>query len=295
MQREEVPTDPELYTRWLQYGVFSPIFKTHSTSSAILERRFWAFPEYYEYMKDALELRYALTPYIYDMARKAYESGISLCRPLYYEYPEEEKAYTCKQEYFFGDDILAATVCEPLGADGLATRSVWLPSGSQWYDMAHKELLKPGIYQLKYSIGQNAWFVKAGAIIPLARKGIQNLQEPSNELRIFIAPGSGKSSYTHYEDDGVSQAYPSQYATTVIRKTASGSGVTVEIGAREGSYKDMAPTRKLSLVMGGLKRCPSASLDGQALPSTYDDASREAVIDLPEGAAEVALKVVVRY
>ena len=295
MPGEEKPTEPELFTRWLQYGVFSPIFKTHSTSSALFERRIWMFPDHYEYMKAALELRYALTPYIYDMARQAYETGISLCRPLYYEFPEEEKAYTWKQEYFFGDNILAATVCEPVGADGYARRSVWLPAGCQWYDMAHKELLKPGIHQLKYTLGENAWFVKAGAILPLARKGIQNLQEPSNEWRIFIAPGSGKSTYCHYEDDGVSQAYPEQFATTLISKNATAGGLTVEIGPRKGSYKDMPQTRKLSLVLGGVKRCPSATLAGEALPCTYDDASREAVIDLPEGAADVALKLVVRY
>ena len=295
MPGEEKPTEPELFTRWLQYGVFSPIFKTHSTSSALFERRIWMFPEHYEYMKEALELRYALTPYIYDMARCAYETGVSLCRPLYYEFPEEEKAYSWKQEYFFGDNILAATICEPVGADGLAGRSVWLPDGNAWYDMAHKELLKPGIYNLKYSIGQNAWFVKAGAIIPLAHEGIQNLQEPSNEWRIFIAPGAGKSSYCHYEDDGESQAYPEQFATTQISKNATGNGVTVEIGARNGSYKGMPETRKLSLVLGGLSRCPSAFLDGAALPCSYNSASREAVVDLPEGAAEKAVKVVVKY
>ena len=116
--REEAPTEPELFTRWLQYGVFSPIFKTHSTRSALFERRIWMFPDHYPYMKAALELRYALTPYIYDMAREAYETGVSLCRPLYYEYPEEPRAYAWKQEYFFGDQILAATICEPVAGDG---------------------------------------------------------------------------------------------------------------------------------------------------------------------------------
>lgn len=62
MQRGQIPTDPQLYTRWLQYGVFSPLFKTHCTSSEIIERRIWTFDDHYEYMKDAFELRYALTP-----------------------------------------------------------------------------------------------------------------------------------------------------------------------------------------------------------------------------------------
>ena len=296
MQDQDVPTEPELFTRWLQYGVFSPIFKTHSTSSAILERRIWMFPEYYPYMKAALELRYALTPYIYDMARQACETGISLCRPLYYEYPEKAEAYSWKQEYFFGDNILAATVCEPVGADGQARRDVWLPAGTDWYDMAHHKLLKGGsVQKLTYGIDQNCWFMKAGAIVPMAAEGIQHLQEVSNELRLYIAPGSGRSSYVHYEDDGVSQAYPSQFATTRIVKNASGSGVTVEIGPREGSYAGMPATRRLSLVLGGVSRCPKATLDGAALECRYDASTREAIVLLPEHPASQPKTILIRW
>ena len=296
MQRGDNPTDPQLFTRWLQYGVFSPIFKTHSTSSAVLERRIWMFPEHYQYMKDALELRYALTPYIYDMARQAFQTGISLCRPLYYEYPETEAAYQWKQEYFFGDNILAATICEPLGADGMAGREVWLPGGTDWYDMAHHTTLKGGTVQkLRYGIDQNAWFVKAGAIIPMAAEGIQNLQSVSNQLRIFIAPGKGRSTYTHFEDDGVSQAYDTQYTATRIEKNATGSGLTVEIGPSEGFFQGMPATRKLSLILGGASRCPKASLNGRALECQYNEKTHEACVFLPETPANQALKVLVRW
>ena len=297
MQREAKPTEPELFTRWLQYGVFSPIFKTHCTSSDIIERRIWMFPDHYPYMKEALELRYALTPYIYDMAREAYETGVSLCRPLYYEYPEEAKAYEWKQEYFFGDNILAATICEPIQDDGLAPRSVWLPAGCDWYDMAHHKMLRGGTIQyLRYGIDQNAWFVKAGAILPLAEEGIQNLQTPSNALRIYIAPGKGTTRYMHYEDDGISQAYPEQFATTLIEKTAAASTLKVKVGPRQGSYKGMPATRRLSLVLGGLDRCPAqVLLDGKPLECSYDPETREAVAVLPEHDVSQQILIAVRY
>ncbi|MBQ9185556.1 MAG: DUF5110 domain-containing protein [Bacteroidales bacterium] len=294
---KQTPTEPELFTRWLQYGVFSPIFKTHSTNSSLLERRIWAFPEHYQYMKEALELRYALSPYIYDMARVAYDTGISICRPLYYEYPEEEKAYSWTQEYFFGDNILAATICEPMDPEtGLSRRDVWLPAGNDWYDMAHHQLLKGGtIRELRYSIGQNAWFVKAGAIIPMAEEGIQNLQEASNVLRLYIAPGKGRSSYRHYEDDGESQAYAGEFATTEISKNTGSTRMTVVVGAREGSYKGMQETRKLSLVLGGLSRSPKAVCGGSSLEVSYDATTKEAVADIPEGSAKTALKIEVTF
>ena len=296
MPKEE-PTEPELFTRWLQYGVFSPIFKTHSTASALFERRFWMFPDYYEYMKDAVELRYALSPYIYDMARQAYETGISICRPLYYEYPEDNRSYTWKQEYFFGDNILAATICEPRGADGTSSRDVWFPAGNDWYDMAHHEMIKGGTTKtLHYTIEENAWFVKAGAIIPLAEEGIQNLQEKTNVYRLYIAPGKGRTSYVHYEDDGESQAYPTEYALTRITKNATAASLKVEIGAREGSYKEMDPERKISLVLGGLSRCPvSARLGGDTLTCTYDKDTKEAVVDIPAKPASQSLTIEIKY
>ena len=297
-QRVETPTEPELYTRWLQYGVFCPIFKTHSTSSSILERRFWMFETHFPYMREALELRYALSPYIYNMARKAYDTGVSLCRPLYYEYPEDERAYSWKQEYFFGDDILAATVCEPVDSTtGVARRDVWLPAGNDWYDMAHHCMLRGGTVQhLTYTIAENAWFVRSGAIIPMAGPGIQNLQQPTNVLRLYFAPGKGDGICIHYEDDGTSQAYPTQYAQTRITRKGTASGLTVTVGAREGSYRGMPATRKLTLVLGGLDRNPRVvMLDGKKLESTYDSSTREVVIALPDYPADRSRTVTVTY
>lgn len=298
MQRSKDPTDPELYTRWLQYGVFSPLFKTHCASSDVIERRFWMFPEHYEYMCDALNLRYALTPYIYDAARQAYDTGISICRPLYYDYPENENAYIWKEQYMFGDNILAATVCQPADKEtGLAEKQVWLPEGNDWYDMAHLKMMKGGtVHTLHYTISQNAWFVKAGAIIPMAEEGIQNLQENSNALRIYVAPGAGKSSYIHYEDDGVSQAYIEEFAVTEISKKSTSSSCTLSVGARTGSFKGMFPDRKMTVILGGLSRKPSSiTVRGEKTDCSYDANTREAVIVLPSIPADQNVDITVRY
>lgn len=298
MQRGNAPTDPELYTRWLQYGVFSPIFKTHSTSSEVLERRIWMFDDYYEYMKDAFELRYALSPYIYGAAREAYDTGVSLCRPMYYDYPEEEKAYEYKEQYMFGDDILVATVCEPVDSlSGVADREVWFPAGSDWYDMAHHRMCKGGsVDVLKYSIADNCWFVKAGAVIPLAHEGIQSLQEKSNAYRIYVAPGRGRDSAVYYEDDGESEAYKTEYARTVIDKNATGSSCSVKIAAREGSYVGMPADRDITVIFGGLARTPSSvTLDGEKISCVYDDTTGEASVKLPCSSADEEKTIILKY
>lgn len=80
----------------------------------------------FDAMRAAVRLRYDLSPYIYGAAREAYDTGISMCRPLYYEYPEDSQAYDFTQEYLFGNDILATVVCEPADSvTGLAERVMW--------------------------------------------------------------------------------------------------------------------------------------------------------------------------
>ena len=87
----------------MQYGVFTPIFRTHATNREGIERRIWKYPNFSSLVK-TVNLRYRLMPYIYNAAREAYDTGVSICRPLYYDQPEESKAYSTEDEYMFGND-----------------------------------------------------------------------------------------------------------------------------------------------------------------------------------------------
>ncbi len=291
-------TDPEIYTRWLQYGVFTPIFKTHSTESKYLERKIWAYPTHYEYMKEAIELRYALSPYIYTASRQAYDTGICICRPLYYDYPEEQKAYELDQEFLFGDYILATVLCQPLDpATGKTERKMWFPKGGDWYDMALHCLHKGGCEKtLHYAIDENPWYVKAGSVITLAGEGIQNLQNADNRLRLLIVPGGPSvSSCVLYEDDGVSQAYDTDFATTKITRRGNGSSVSIEIAAREGFYKGMPETRNITLILEGWKKAPSAVLvNGRKVEAGCSADGCSVTITIGELPADKTAKIVVR-
>ena len=120
-KKETKATDPELYTRWLQYGVFTPIFKTHSTKDPRIERYLWFFPDHLFVMRDAIRLRYTLAPYVYNAARENYDTGVGMCRPMYYDHPERDEAYNVPEQFMFGNDILATAVVEPVDSvTGLA-------------------------------------------------------------------------------------------------------------------------------------------------------------------------------
>ena len=272
-------TDPELYTRWLQGGVFTPIFKTHSTKDMSMEKRFWAFPDHFDPMREAIRLRYTLSPYIYTAARQAYDTGISICRPLYYYYPEEDKAYSCTEEFFFGDDILATVLAEAADkVTGLTARKLWFPAGNDWYDASTGKMYAGGTETTaSYTINENPYFVRAGAIIPIAAPTIASLQEKSNENWFLLVPG-GDSKTTLYEDDGTSQAYETDYATTEVSREVADGKVTVKIAARSGSYKGISFTRKLRVVLDGATAPTGVTVNGRAVPF-----SRFAARDAAEG------------
>ena len=276
-------TDPELYTRWMQSGVFTPIYKSHSTKDMTMEKRFWVFPDHFDAMREAIRLRYDLSPYIYTAARQAYDTGISICRPLYYSHPESEEAYIWTEEFMFGDDILATVVCEPADSvTGLASRRMWFPEGNDWYDVSTGIMYEGGTeHELLYTINENPYYVKAGAVIPMAGPEIRNLQEPDPELRLLVVPGEGESRTRVYEDDGTTQAYDTEYAFTEIVRRGDADSLTVEVLPREGSYKGMLPSRKVSVILDGFNSPSEVYVNGVEIPysrfAKYEADSAKAV------------------
>ncbi|WP_295728465.1 glycoside hydrolase family 31 protein [uncultured Muribaculum sp.] len=236
-------TDPEKYLRWLQYGVFTPIFKTHSTKDNRIIRYLWAFPDHQFKMRDAIRLRYTLAPYIYNAARANYDTGVAMCRPMYYEYPETDKAYNVPEQFFFGDDIIATAVAAPVDSvTGLAPRPMWLPEG-KWYDYSTGNMYEGDTtLDLSYTLDENPFFVRAGAIIPMNPGHVRSLQQQCDTLVLSFIPGAD-GVLTHYEDDGVSEEYKHTYATTRVTRKNSGNNIDIKIEARKGMYKD-APSRR---------------------------------------------------
>lgn len=111
---------------------------------------------------------------------------------------------------------------------------MWFPEGNDWYDVATGTLIKGGQTDtLTYTISENPYYIKAGAVIPMAGEKITSLQEKDNNIRIFVAPGDGESRTSLYEDDGETQAYKDEYATTLISKSADASHVKVTVSGRK--------------------------------------------------------------
>ena len=212
-----------------------------------IERRIWQFPDHMFYMRDAIRLRYDLAPYIYNAAREAFDTGISMCRPMYYYWPEADEAYDMKEQYMFGNDLLVTAVAEPADkTTGLASRSVWFPEG-KWYDFVSGELIDGDcVRTLHYTIAENPRYARAGAIIPMNPSSVQNLQDECRTLVLTFVPGAD-GELSLYEDDGKSKNYAEEFATTRIEKTTSGDRVKVVIHPRKGTYADAPSSRNYEL------------------------------------------------
>lgn len=258
-------TDPELYTRWLQYGVFTPIFKTHSTKDPRIERCIWCFPDHMFLMRDAIRLRYTLAPYIYNAARENYDTGVGMCRPMYYDYPESDKAYETSEQFMFGNDILATTITQPVDSiTGLAPRTIWFPEGA-WFDCATGSMYEGGrTEELHYTLAENPHYAKAGSIIPMNPATVKNLQQPCDTLVLTFIPG-GDGQLRHYEDDGMSQQYKTNYAVTTVTKKQEGNTVRVRISPREGSFAGASDSRSYELRFPALFPPKCVKVNGKEL------------------------------
>jgi alpha-glucosidase len=248
--------EPELFTRWVQFGAFSPILRTHTTKNPETERRVWAYPEpYSSILRSTFQLRYALEPYLYTEARRTYGTGVAFFRPLYYDWPQEAAAYTSKGEYIFGDQMLVAPVTAPADkVSNLATETVWLPQG-EWIEWpTGKHLTGPATFERSFSIEQTPVYMRTGAIVPMQPPMRYTGEKPVDPLIVNVwplAPGTN-SSYSVYEDSGVSVDYQRDvFARTPIKATQTpgpnSDTLRVEIGPVQGGYPGMLKTRAYEL------------------------------------------------
>ncbi|MBI4429992.1 MAG: DUF5110 domain-containing protein [Ignavibacteriales bacterium] len=264
--------DPELYTRWVQWGALSPILRTHTTKNPEAERRMWAYPpKYFEAMKEAFQLRYALLPYIYTAARTSYDSGISMCRPLYYGYPEIDEAYSSKGQYMFGNDFMVAPVASSMQPESLLTRkTIWIPPGT-WTDwFSGEKITGPGVVERAFALNDIPMYVRAGAIIPMQSSEQKRSTGAIDPLILTFIPGLSGTTRV-YEDEGNSSGYTAKdFAFTPVRAEWRESTLSIEIGPTEGNFFGMLAKREYKLQLKNTWPPRRVMLAGKAIHYSGD-------------------------
>lgn len=196
--------DEELSTRWIQFGVFSPIMRLHSSNSAFTGKEPWNYNAVSEnIMKRYLKLRHEMIPYLYTMNYHASHDGQPLIRPMYYLEPEQPEAYEVPNEYYFGTELVVCPITEATDkAAGTACVKAWIPEG-KWYDIFSGLKYDGGrMLELYRSLEDIPVLAKEGAIIPLTDlTEYTNSVENPKELAVKIVPGK-KNAFILMEDTG---------------------------------------------------------------------------------------------
>ena len=286
--------DPEMYTRWLQYGGFSPVMRTHSSKNGALNKEPWVFAEEYtNVIRQTVRQRYEMAPYIYTMARKGYDEGIALCRPLYYDYPECQEAYDFRSQYMFGDDMLIAPVTKP-AENGFAAMNIWLPEG-KWHELHTGAMLEGGkVVTRHFALDEYGVYVKAGAVLPFYGDEVQNLNGNDEDIYVTVFP-RGDGCFTMYEDAGNDKNYETEYATTLITNRWNGNTQTVTIAPRSGSYEGMPARRNFKVKVIASAAPVSVTVNGIEVPYGYDGYDFAFTVDVPVADCAAEKTVVITY
>ncbi len=273
------PQFQELYVRWMQYGLFCPVFRSHGADAP---REIWQFGKKGEPIYDAIEkqirLRYRLIPYLYSTAWQVTSSNDSYMRPLFADFASDKRVWNLTDELMFGRSILACPIVNPQyteekiirtdamtgwnrqevrsqkdegqGVDWTApkTATKYLPKGTDWYDFWTGERLKGGRdVTLQSSIDRVPMFVRAGSILPLGPEEQYVGEKPWDNLEMRIYPGAD-GSFKLYEDEGDNYNYEKGYYST-ITFTWNDKARTLTIGTRQGGYQGMLLSRKFTIVL----------------------------------------------
>ncbi len=283
--------DDELSTRWLQYGVFSPIMRLHSTMSIFNGKEPWRYSvEAEQVMKRYLRLRHQLVPYIYTMNARNHFDGLPLVSPMYYEHPEDELAYAVPNQYYFGTEMMVAPIVEPMNQKlHVAATTAWLPDG-EWFDFFSGHRYTGGKQmRLFRKLDEQAVLAKAGAIIPLGRhvEHSNALHNPEH-LDVHVFPGASNQ-FTLFEDDSVGVAHrDGENVETSFE--LDWVARTMTIAAPIGKQELLPEKRVITVILRGVNEGYIVR-DGETLPGEYDPKKQSLTVSLGEVTETVTLSL----
>ena len=237
--------DTELFTRFVQLGVFCPILKLSSDDGKYYKRFPWKWGiKTYQIAKDYLNFRHRLIPYLYSENYRYHKLGIPFIQPLFYQYPDFYFDELYSTEYYFGSQLFISPIIKH--KDYIMNRTIhkfFIPEGT-WYDFVTGKKFPGGRKYVSFFRDEDyPVFAKAGAIIPLSMNTDNNNTDVPKDLEIQIFPGRSNV-YNLYEDDGISLEYKQgKYLVTNIEYNYMPNNYTVIIRPVDGT-KGVIPERR---------------------------------------------------
>ncbi len=290
----------ELFARWLQLGVFTPLMRAHSVINEKNKEPWEYGDEFTAINRETINLRYTLLPYIYNVMYQASATGMPAMRPMMFEYPDDASFTSTADQFMFGDELLIAPVLSP----GVKEKTVRLPQGT-WFSFWTNQKYQGGNeITVDAPLNRIPIFVKAGAIIPTQQVVQSTSQAPIDPLTLLVYPSQLQSTSEYYEDDGVSFEYEKgKFLKRTINQWRSSAGVTLTLSKAEGSY--VPPKRSLMVKFIDVQSMPKLiEIDGRKLERirsedfsakregwSYDAAAKLVVIKSEDKTTERTIKI----
>ena len=288
--------DDELYTRWVQYGVYSPINRLHSTSNEFMGKEPWKHTFTAETLATkALRERHALIPYLYSMNYRTHRDCLALCEPMYYEYPEAPEAYEVKNQFFFGSELMVAPITSKINPKtNLACVKVWLPKG-RWTDIYTGAIYEGEQMLTMYrGIESIPVFAKEGAIIPTATDDKSNFCGNPRDMTLRIYRGN--NSFRLYEDDGETNEYRNgNFAITNYEVREEERNLVFIISPAEGNYSSLPKKRNYTLVFEDITDADNISVTVNGETAKFDIVKSDSKVKIrfkgitPENSVKITL------
>jgi len=247
----------ELYTRWLQFETFLPMFRSHGTDTP---REPWRFGEpgtpFYDAIIDTIDLRYRLLPHLYSVNGRVSRQNASWIRPVAFAFPEDAKTHDLKTQFMVGDELMIAPVLAPMlygpesapVTDTAKTVDVYLPENSSWIDFWSGRPQAGGqTIKAEAPMSHSPLFVKAGAILPLGPRVQYSGENPTAPIELRVYPGAD-GTYQFYEDAGEGWDYE-KGGFSVIPITWNDKSRTLTIENIRGSFPGMNVNRVFKVVV----------------------------------------------
>lgn len=288
--------DNDLAVRWTQFGVFSPIMRLHSGASPFTGKEPWRYPTAHEEIMTAfLRLRHRLVPYLHTMNHRASHEGLPLIEPMYYEYPEDNAAYTVPNQYLFGTELMVAPITTPSDPSlSLGRVKAWLPEGT-WIDFFTGLIYRGDrSIHLYRSLKHIPALARAGSIIPLT-----SLEETGNgtpiprnlEIRIF----AGASGAFELVEDNDTTSNDASTAPARTPMQLDWHGGTFTVGPASGDLSHIPAHRGYELTFVGFDATKDVTVTsgGQKLTvaNTYSPATNSTTLRVEEVSADTGLTV----
>lgn len=266
--------DDELYTRWLQFAVFTPILRPHGSNHPS-EPVYWS-KQTQDIVRRYMNLRYSLLPYIYTLSYKNTIEGTPLMQPLFYAFPDDTTTYSIQNQYMWGNNIMVAPVIEK----GLRSLKIYLPEG-KWFDL-NKNNAYRGNQWIEYplEIENIPVFIRGGSFIPFVADTLSSTDyyKPDN-YTVWYFP-SGKTVFEQYEDDGHSNKaiQNNQYELIKYVGEVVENQINVKV-SRTGNFQDMPAKQQITLAVPLLKTPHKVVLNGKTILSKSAIKSKQITYD----------------